>query len=236
MKDPVSSQPEKKMQLSSVGKLIFPSEVFKEVDPQSLKENLAQLGMSRIDEKTYVQKFPVKGFAIVLSSGKVIEPNTEGNLFLTEDDFKAMAQPFQLKIKGTLISAKDYHYSPTDRQITFESTIQDYLAKRMDCHKEESKGHATTSGYKDMGRCMDYNGQFTDGKNYPKNHWRAYTNFIGSDCDIAVSRGYCLLDHYNGGCAVSHGGRTCSSILGCPEGYHMHSNKRVRELMGLPSL
>ncbi|TXI15995.1 MAG: hypothetical protein E6Q66_00565 [Pedobacter sp.] len=232
MKDPVSSQPEKKMQLSSVGKLIFPSEVFKEVDPQSLKENLAQLGMSRIDEKTYVQKFPVKGFAIVLSSGKVIEPNTEGNLFLTEDDFKAMARPFQLKIKGTLISAKDYRYSPTDRQITFESTIQDYLAKRMDCHKEESKGHATTSGYKDMGRCMDYNGYSSDGGNYPKNNPKSYTNFVGSDCYFALKRGNCYLDHYRGGCYANHGGQSYSSLIGCPSYYHTHSSSRMGELMG----
>ena len=178
--------------------------------------------MTKKDDKTYMMKFPVKGFTIILSNGKTIEPTSEGDLFLTEVDFKSLTNSFQLKINGNLIPAKDYQYSPTERRIVFESTIQDYLAKRMDCHKEKSGNAPTTSGYTEMARCPDYNGTFTDGKNYPKSDWRAYKNFLGSCCDQAINKGHCFLDHYNGGCAVSHGGRTCSYLIYHPEDYHIH--------------
>ena len=38
--------------------------------------------------------------------------------------------------------------------------------------------------------CMDYNGYFTDCEN-ASGGIRKYTNFIGSDCDIAMGMGYC---------------------------------------------
>ena len=38
--------------------------------------------------------------------------------------------------------------------------------------------------------CMDYNGYGTDCVNYSSG-WKRYKNFIGSDCGVATSRGYC---------------------------------------------
>lgn len=72
------------------------------------------------------------------------------------------------------------------------------------------------------GRCLDYNGTYTDGKNYPKSDPRAFRNFIGSDCSIALSRGYCGGDHINGGCYKNHGGKLCSDLIGHSSSYHTH--------------
>ena len=80
-------QPEKKMQLASVGRLLIPSEAFKEIDPKSLEETLETFHLSKKDEKTYMMKFPVKGFTIILSNGKTVEPTSEGDLFLNRGRF-----------------------------------------------------------------------------------------------------------------------------------------------------
>ena len=229
-------QSEKKMQLSSVGKIFFPSETFKEIDPKSVEETLERFHMTKKDDKTYTMKFPVKGFTIVLSNGKTIEPTSEGDLFLTEADFKSLSNSFQLKVKGNLIPATEYRYSAEEQTLIFESTIQDYLAKKRDtdCHKEKKSNHPTLSGYKNMGRCLDYNGQFSDGGNYPHSDRRAWTNFVGSDCYYAMSWGYCWSELKNPGCYETHGGRSCSSILGCPDYYHTHSTLRAAELFAKP--
>lgn len=226
-------QPEKKTQLSSVGRIFFPLETFKEIDPKSVEETLERFHMTKKDDKTYMMKFPVKGLTIVLSNGKTIEPTSEGDLFLTEADFKSLTNSFQLKVKGNLIPATEYRYSAEEGTLIFESTIQDYLEKirRTDCHKEKKGNHPTLSGYKEMGRCMDYNGYASDGGNYPKNNPKSYTNFVGSDCYFALRRGNCYIDHYMGGCYANHG-VSCSSLIGCPSNYHMHGSSDMRRLMG----
>jgi len=228
-------QSEKKTQLSSVGRIFFPLETFKEIDPKSVEETLERFHMTKKDDKTYMMKFPVKGLTIVLSNGKTIEPTSEGDLFLTEADFKSLTNSFQLKVKGNLIPATEYRYSVEEQTLIFESTIQDYLAKKRDtdCHKEKKSNHPTLSGYKEMGRCMDYNGDFSDGGNYGKKDWRAYRNFVGSDCFYALDWGYCSSEHWTGGCYATHG-RSCSAILGCPDGYHTHSTQRAIELYTRP--
>lgn len=191
--------------------------------------------MTKKDDKTYMMKFPVKGLTIVLSNGKTIEPTSEGDLFLTEADFKSLTNSFQLKVKGNLIPATEYRYSAEEGTLIFESTIQDYLEKirRTDCHKEKKGNHPTLSGYKQMGRCLDYNGDFSDGGNYPRSDWRAWQNFIGSDCSYAVNILYCLTEQWTGGCYATHGGRSCSEILGCPDSYHKHSAWRTVQLASL---
>lgn len=67
----------------------------------------------------------------------------------------------------------------------------------------------------DEPRCIDYNGKFSDGVNYPKSDWRALRNFIGSDCYEAVKRGYCLMEHASKepSCYRAHGGKICTELV-----------------------
>jgi hypothetical protein len=74
----------------------------------------------------------------------------------------------------------------------------------------------------DDARCLDYNGTNTDGVNYPKSDYRAFVNFVGSDCDIALGQGNCFLDHVNGGCFANHDKKLCSALIGHPSTYHTH--------------
>ncbi|WP_288966669.1 hypothetical protein [uncultured Porphyromonas sp.] len=64
-------------------------------------------------------------------------------------------------------------------------------------------------------RCIDYNGKWGDGENYPRNDPRALKNFIGSDCYKAVRMGHCLMEHISSekSCYSAHGGKICSEFL-----------------------
>lgn len=77
-------------------------------------------------------------------------------------------------------------------------------------------------------RCLDYNGPFSDGGNYPKTHWRAFMNFVGSDCDLSfISCGaLCAKDHMVGGCATNHK-KLCSAIINHSTSYHKHTKLDV---------
>jgi hypothetical protein len=72
------------------------------------------------------------------------------------------------------------------------------------------------------GRCLDYNGTYTDGTNYPRSDQRAYKNFVGSDCNLAMLAGHCFADHLNGGCYKNHGSKLCSDLIGHSSAYHTH--------------
>ena len=72
------------------------------------------------------------------------------------------------------------------------------------------------------GRCLDYNGWWSDGGNYGKTDWRAYRNFVMSDCDRAFFSG-CWRDHYSGGCWAVHGSGGCSRVIGHSSDYHKHN-------------
>jgi len=76
------------------------------------------------------------------------------------------------------------------------------------------------------GRCLDYNGWWTDGQNYERDSWRhtwlAFRNFLGSDCDYAMYRGHnCWRDH-SSSCWSVHGSGGCSRLIGHSSDYHRH--------------
>lgn len=168
------------------------------MDAQQLKKGLAELKISKLNEETYVRSFLIKGLAVVLSNGKKIEPNTDGNLFLSEEDFQHM-NTFQVFYKDALIPAADCQYLRAEHKLLFETTIQAFLAKKagmseeteVNCHSKEGKGIRTSGTRKEMGRCMDYNGKWSDGGNYRITDPRSARNFTDSDCDKAMWRGYC---------------------------------------------
>lgn len=84
------------------------------------------------------------------------------------------------------------------------------------------QSHAAGSPMKDL-RCLDYNGPFTDGVNYETNTWRRFNNFAGSDCELALYKGYCWTEHFTKrSCQSTHGGKTCSALIGHSQNYHKH--------------
>lgn len=84
---------------------------------------------------------------------------------------------------------------------------------------------ATSSEPMDPERCLDYNGTNTDGNNYPRSDWRAWRNFVGSDCDIALGQGYCWSEYITKkSCWETHGERICSKLIGHSTSYHTHSS------------
>lgn len=104
------------------------------------------------------------------------------------------------------------------------------------CHQEDESSNNTATNYpyirkasynnpqsEPMERCMDYNGPMSDGVNYPKTDWRAFRNFVGSDCYLTFCvLPICLLDHLVGGCQKAHI-VLCSTFIGHSHYYHQHS-------------
>lgn len=93
----------------------------------------------------------------------------------------------------------------------------------LDCCFRNSPARGSVSARNAMdGRCLDYNGVWTDGGNYPRSDWRAFRNFVGSDCDLAFFRAGCWRDHFSGGCWAVHGAGGCSAKIGHAWSYHRH--------------
>lgn len=102
-----------------------------------------------------------------------------------------------------------------------------------DCCAGATAGNSCCAGGKPMavmprgepmdGRCLDYNGWWSDGGNYGKTDWRAYRNFVMSDCDRAFFSAGCWQDHYRGGCWAVHGQGGCSARIGHSSDYHKHN-------------
>jgi hypothetical protein len=63
-------------------------------------------------------------------------------------------------------------------------------------------------------RCQDYNGPLGNGQN-DQSGLQRIINFIGSDCNFALSQGLCVDEHVNGkgGCFNTHGGKICSELI-----------------------
>lgn len=72
----------------------------------------------------------------------------------------------------------------------------------------------------DKVHCNRFNGPRSDNKHYSKKSPRAYINFIGSDCAVAVSKGLCkpVSDHCNTSITYHRG--WCSAQLGRSINYH----------------
>ncbi|RAS76665.1 hypothetical protein [Priestia endophytica] len=74
----------------------------------------------------------------------------------------------------------------------------------------------------DWVHCNRFNGPSSDGYHYPKTNWRAYRNFVGSDCDWALAI-RCVKDYTsNTWCNGSGGAAACSGKIGHSKKYHKH--------------
>ncbi len=109
--------------------------------------------------------------------------------------------------KDALIPAADFQYLKADHKLLFETTIQAFLAKKaglegkveLDCHSKEGKGIRTSATRKEMGRCMDYNGKWSDGGNYGMTDPRSARNFIDSEFEECLKNiaNYIMADKYS---------------------------------------
>lgn len=72
-------------------------------------------------------------------------------------------------------------------------------------------------------RCLDYNGPYGNQINYSHWYWRAWVNYVGSDCDLAFYQAACYLDNITpwGPCDGQH---NCSATIGHCFGYHRHTS------------
>lgn len=82
----------------------------------------------------------------------------------------------------------------------------------------------------DTVHCNRFNGPASDNVHYPKSHWRAYVNFVGSDCQKAITgdnkliAGLCAMDYTdNPWCNGAGGAAACSVAIGHNTKYHKHS-------------
>jgi len=111
------------------------------------------------------------------------------------------------------------------------STVSEMLQKRNEvpvwslelsikgCCPEPGKVHIQY----DEARCLDYNGWWSDGRNYPLSDLRAARNYIASDCDrVGLA---CWKEHAGliSSCYANHGNKICSTLIGHSEKYHKHN-------------
>ncbi len=178
-------------------------------------------------DNSLVKTFPLKNTDVALLNGEKYVSDNRGRLFLPTSQLDNL-QNAAISYKDNLLDL-DLTMNEVDKELQLTTKLQDYMLRKSHnntCGEEHRNENCDDDGKTEdeepmYGRCMDYNGPFSDGGNYPKSHWRAYTNFIGSDCDIALLYGYCYLDHYVGGCEENHG-QLCSSLIGHNPDYHVH--------------
>lgn len=73
------------------------------------------------------------------------------------------------------------------------------------------------------GVCLDYNGRYSDGINHSNKSAKGVRNFIGSDCFMAMDRGYCWTELVTKKlCYDTHKGKICSALIGHSSKYHKH--------------
>ena len=185
--------------------LVAPDE-FKQNLPPRFEEGLKQLG-ARWDGKAIIREVPLAEQDILVN----------GKPQVTDKDGR-----FMVPTKGPVSVVVSTETSNLSLRAEASRSGTDALEFRTDvtvhmCCLEDETGD--NRGPMDS-RCLDYNGFFSDHGNYPLSDWRAFRNFIGSDCDRALSR--CILDHlYSGGCMGRHGG--CSKYIGHSQSEHWHN-------------
>ena len=100
---------------------------------------------------------------------------------------------------------------------TGESAPLVTIAGFYDTYKEGDKVH-----------CNRFNGPASDNVHYPKSHWKAYTNFVGSDCQLAITFNkslgpLCALDYTSNTWCNGYGrAAACSAVIGHSRTYHKH--------------
>ncbi|EZH64325.1 hypothetical protein DH09_00995 (plasmid) [Bacillaceae bacterium JMAK1] len=81
--------------------------------------------------------------------------------------------------------------------------------------------HGTRYSPGQMVHCNRFNGPQTDDVHYAHSHWRAYYNFVLSDCDYGVGQGYCSIISGNDKCNRPTRAE-CSLDIGHSRLYHRH--------------
>ncbi len=92
-----------------------------------------------------------------------------------------------------------------------------------------AKGYYDEYSEGDKVHCNRFNGPASDNVHYPKSHWKAYLNFVGSDCQLAITGdeilgNLCVLDYTDDPWCNGVGGpAACSFVIGHSTTYHKHS-------------
>lgn len=130
-------------------------------------------------------------------------------------------------------SDKVYECFKDDQIVNVSSLLDDTVDKTESLNSEVSFRSASPGIYSpvpaheskvykvgDKVHCNRFNGPKTDNKHYSKDKARAYINFVGSDCSIAVAKGLCrpISDHCNKSTTYHRG--WCSVQLGRSINYH----------------
>jgi hypothetical protein len=162
-------------------------------------------------------------FAVVLE-----RDDRRGRESLARDD-----KPFDVTFEDTPLphagiefkrSVSPRNGAPVTIDVTVSINYRDI--KTGMCHLDQQQPNRriqTNASPMAEARCLDYNGPYSDGKNYTLSDIRAWRNAIFSDCDLALSAGYCWTEHITKkGCYATHGNRVCSALIGHSSSYHKH--------------
>lgn len=147
--------------------------------------------------------------------GEIIQKNAEGNFEMNSVvNLEALLQAMELHenmSEGEMVDDHKGHHNHEKH----DGTSSD----------EASNGEIGTMDYGDHDfgdwvHCNRFNGPASDGGHYPKTHWRAYANFVGSDCDLALLQSTKCYGH--GYCNQSGPAAGCSTIIDHNRFYHPH--------------
>lgn len=198
-------------------------------DLNSLPEEAVQMykssGWIIDDDYSYRVSKPSKGELWI--DGEVTSINNDGTFFVNpEKDFidvalekdgdsqrvyKSESGKFEVTQVVNLESLMDRMDMADAMQKRFKSANVSML-------RAGHKGYYDKYNVGDWVHCNRFNGPATDDVHYPKTHWRAYVNFVQSDCDIALANStkcwgwsYCNQSGPAGGCSI---------IIGRSSRYH----------------
>lgn len=164
----------------------------------------------------------------LLINGEVVQLNSDGTFYVegSPESIKIQHDGKNLEVKKNKEGFYVFNYV-----VDWDSAWD-----AMDnIHKNDENGTPITINqyykkYKpgDKVHCNRFNGPLTDDVHYPKTHWRAYVNFAGSDCQLAITSSnpvgkLCALDYTSSPwCNGSGGPAACSKVIGHSTKYHRH--------------
>lgn len=181
--------------------------------------------------------FPMKGELII--NGEVVVLDDNGTFYVPNNPEFIEVEYNDKKIKVNKNESNEYIFnSVLDFETIWDQMDEQHDVNHIETNEESSEmltiQSVSTKGYYDKYsegdwvHCNRFNGPGSDGVHYPKTHWKAYVNFVGSDCQLAVTFNkyygkLCALDYTSNKWCNGYGGpAACSGVIGHKKTYHKH--------------
>ena len=209
--------------------------IFTEYNTKSLSDEqiseLKEVGWQVNENGSMSISFPLRGKLNI--NGEEVIPNSDGTFYIKDSSDTIALQYGDTTIQLKKNSQGLYMYN----QVLNWDTLWNLMDESEKLHKQNQfqgvtpitlKGFYDEYSEGDTVHCNRFNGGASDNVHYPKDDWRAYVNFVGSDCQQAITdntyyAALCAKDYTDekwcNGIGIA---AACSSLIGHKTTYHKH--------------